>query len=112
MFLRPEFRIFLNCGHGSCCPFNEGGIMKKLLLTFAVFAPLLALGQTNAVRLSDAVKDFPRSELHPAANGPVSVEANQDARAAFEFLAAAAGLNLIVDRDFRSTPVPARIENN
>src|SRR5262245_41388401 len=97
----------------ACFPlsFLMGGIMKKLLPVFALFVPLLALGQTNAVRLSDAVKDFPRSELHPAFNGPVSIEANEDVRSAIESLAAAAGLNLIIDRDFRSSLVPTHIEN-
>ena len=45
------------------------------------------------------------------AAGPSSFKMDQSSRAAFEALAQTAGLNIIFDRDFRSTPVQFRVDN-
>ena len=77
--------------------------MKKLLILV-----LLSQGYAGAqvqgpsIHLKEAIKDFPRSELQLKTNGPVSIEVNQGALTAYETLAEMAGLNILVDRDFRS----------
>ena len=59
----------------------------------------------NTRRLSPS-----RSPVQVAA-GPSSFKMDQSSRAAFEALAQTAGLNIIFDRDFRSTPVQFRVDN-
>ena len=59
----------------------------------------------NTRRLSPS-----RSPVQVAAS-PSSFKMDQSSRAAFEALAQTAGLNIIFDRDFRSTPVQFRVDN-
>jgi hypothetical protein len=64
------------------------------------------------IRLKDAVADFPRSQLQLKTNGPVSIDVNNGERAAYEQLAEIAGLNIVIDPDFRdSAGAPFRIDN-
>ena len=64
------------------------------------------------IRLKEAIADFPRSQLQLKTNGPVSIEVNQGERAAYEKLAEIAGLNIMIDPDFRdSSTGPFRIQN-
>ena len=88
--------------------------MKKLLLVLALFVhgPAQAQGIGQPIRLKEAVADFPRSRLQLKTTGPVSIEVNQGARAAYESLGELAGINVIIDPDFRDGSIaPFRIEN-
>jgi hypothetical protein len=87
--------------------------MKK----FMWIALLLVQGSAFAqrpqpIRLKDAIADFPRSQLQLKTNGPVSLDVNQGDRAAYEQLAEIAGLNIVIDPDFRdSSNGPTQIQN-
>src|SRR5262245_43883037 len=77
--------------------------MKKfLLIVLLVPLPVLAQGP-QPIRLKEAVTEFPRSQLQLKTNGPVSIEVNQGERAAYERLAEIAGLNIVIDPDFRDS---------
>ena len=86
--------------------------MKKLLLVLALFVHETAQAQGQPIRLKEAVADFPRSQLQLKTNGPVSMEVNSGARAAYETLGEVAGINVVFDPDFRDGAIePFRIEN-
>src|SRR5262245_16435509 len=88
--------------------------MKKLLLTFIliVHGSALAQGPVQPIRLKEAIADFPRSQLQLKTNGPISFAVNLGERAAFEGLAELAGINLVIDPDFRdSSSASFRINN-
>ena len=87
--------------------------MKKLLLIAVLLAPGFVLAQgPQPIRLKDAVADFPRSQLQLKTNGPVSIDVNNGEQAAYEQLAEIAGLNIVIDPDFRNTAgAPFRIDN-
>src|SRR5262249_51082197 len=87
--------------------------MKKLLLIVALLVQGSTLAQgPQPIRLKEAIADFPRSQLQLTTNGPVSIEVNQGERAAYEKLAEIAGLNIIIDPDFRDSSTGSfRIEN-
>ena len=88
--------------------------MKRMLFFVVLLVQGSAYGQISAqtIRLKDAVADFPRSQLQLKTKGPISLEVNQGERAAYESLAAIAGLNVIIDPDFRDSSGGAwRIEN-
>jgi hypothetical protein len=87
--------------------------MKKFLWIALLLVQGSALAQRpQQIRLKDAFADFPRSQLQLKTNGPVSIDVSQGDRAAYEQLAEIAGLNLVIDPDFRdSSNGPTRIEN-
>src|SRR5262245_47425834 len=86
--------------------------MKKLLLVLALFVHETAQAQGQPIRLKEAVADFPRSQLQLKTNGPVSMEVNNGARAAYEALGELAGINVVFDPEFRDGAIePFRIEN-
>jgi len=87
--------------------------MKKLLLSVVLLVQGSVLAQgPQPIRLKEAIADFPRSQLALRTNGPVSIEVNQGERAAYEKLAEIAGLNIMIDPDFRdSSTGPFRIQN-
>jgi type II secretory pathway component GspD/PulD (secretin) len=87
--------------------------MNKLLWIAVLLVQGSALAQRpQPIRLKDAVADFPRSQLQLKTNGPVSIEVNQGDRAAYEQLAKIAGLNIVIDPDFRdSANGPIQIQN-
>src|SRR6188474_1104771 len=82
--------------------------MKKFLSTIVllVHGSVLAQGQ-QPIRLKEAIAEFPRSQLQLKTNGPVSIEVNRGERAAYEQLAEIAGLNIIIDPDFRDSSAGA-----
>src|ERR1051326_1410855 len=57
-------------------------------------------------RLTEAVHDFPRSQLQLKHSDPISADLNQSARASYETLAELAGVNIIFDRDFQNDFFP------
>src|SRR5262245_8164018 len=87
--------------------------MKKLLLSVVLLVQGSALAQgPQPIRLKEAIADFPRSQLQLRTNGPVSIEVNQGERAAYEKLAEIAGLNIMIDPDFRDSSTGSfRIQN-
>src|SRR5262245_37350446 len=88
--------------------------MKRLLVTFLLSAAAssLAQGPSGPVHLKDAVKEFPRSELRIKSTARVTVDTSLGARASYEQLARAAGLNIVFDADFRDAfSVPPKIVN-
>ncbi len=79
--------------------------MKQLLLVIVLLVQGSVLGQgRQPLRLKDAIAEFPRSRLQLKTNGPVSIDVNQGERAAYEKLAEVAGLNILIDPDFRNNP--------
>ena len=87
--------------------------MKPFLLAAALFlqGSLFAQG-LQPLRLKDTIGDFPRTQLRLKTNGPVTLDVNQGERMAYERLAEIAGLNLVIDPDFRNSSAgPFRIEN-
>src|SRR5262245_49823169 len=84
--------------------------MKRLLLILLLLGTTSGMAQSPVLRLKEAIKDFPRSELNPRSSGPFSVPANTDMRKSYEALAEAAGLNIILDVDLRTVSTPP-IEN-
>src|SRR5262245_26246795 len=88
--------------------------MKKLLLAFALLVEgfALAQGPIQPIRLKEAIADFPRSQLQLKTNGPINFDMNQGERATYEALAEVAGINVVIDPDFRdSSSGPFRINN-
>src|SRR5437762_2192542 len=87
--------------------------MKKLLMIIGLLVQGSALAQgQRPARLKEAIAEFPQSQLQLKTSGPVSIEINQGERAAYQTLAEIAGLNIIIDPDFRDTSAaPFRIEN-
>jgi len=78
--------------------------MKKALMFFVLLVHGSALAQgPQPIRLKEAITDFPRSQLQLKTNGPVSIEVDQGERAAYQKLAEIAGLNMVVDPDFRDS---------
>src|SRR5262245_13012692 len=78
--------------------------MKKLLLILVLLVQGSALAQgVQPIRLKETVSEFPRSQLQLKTNGPVSIEVHQGERAAYEKLAEIAGLNIMIDPDFRDS---------
>src|SRR5437773_657173 len=78
----------------------------------ALFAFVLLLqASPTPLRLKEAVRDFPRSQLQLKA-GSIPINVNQDSRAAYEALAEMAGVAVIFDPDFRTSAfAPFRVEN-
>jgi hypothetical protein len=76
---------------------QEINSMKKALLVLVLLAHGIAeaQGPGQRIRLKEAVVDFPRSQLQLKTNGPVSMEVNQGARAAYEALGELAGINVV-----------------
>src|SRR4030095_1255534 len=87
--------------------------MKNAVMLFILLLHGSALAQgPQPIRLRQAVADFPRSELQLKTNGPVSIEVNQGEREAYQKLAEIAGLNIVIDPDFRdSSGASFRIED-
>jgi type II secretory pathway component GspD/PulD (secretin) len=87
--------------------------MKKFLWIVMLLAQGSALAQgLQPTRLKDVIGEFPHSQLQLKTNGPVSIDVNQGERAAFETLAEIAGLNIIIDPDFRDSSAGAlKIQN-
>jgi len=87
--------------------------MKALLPILVLFVYGSAIAQpVPKFNLKEAIADFPRSQLELRTQGPVSIEVNQGARAAYETLAETAGLNIVFDADFRDdSTVRFRIDN-
>src|SRR5262245_3467405 len=84
--------------------------MRRLLLILLLLETTSGMAQSPALRLKEAIKDFPRSELSPRSLGPFSIPADVDMRKSYEALAEAAGLNIILDVDLRPVSTSA-IEN-
>src|SRR5437016_14477962 len=85
--------------------------MTSLLLTLilqlqGIVVPPPAPASPPTLRLKEAVRDFPRSQLQLKNSDPVSADLNQSARASYESLAELAGLNIIFDRDFQNSFFP------
>ena len=85
--------------------------MTSLLLTLilqlqGIAVPPPAPAGLPPLRLKEAVRDFPRSQLQLKHSNPVSADLNQSARASYETLAELAGLNIIFDRDFQNSFFP------
>ncbi len=87
--------------------------MKTLPLIVVLFVQASALAQgPQLIRLKEATADFPRSQLQIKTNGPVSIDVSQGERAAYEKLAGMAGLNIVIDPDFRDSSAGSfRIDN-
>src|SRR5437870_3535623 len=85
--------------------------MRSLLLTLilqlqVIVVPPPAPASPPTLRLKEAVRDFPRSQLQLKHSDTVSVDLNQSAHASYETLAELAGLNIIFDRDFQNNFFP------
>src|SRR5262245_41437579 len=87
--------------------------MKKFFLIAVLLVQTSALAQgPQPIRLKEAIADFPRSQLQLKTNAPVSIDGNQGERAAYEKLAEIAGLNIMIDPDFRDSASGSfRIQN-
>jgi hypothetical protein len=86
--------------------------MRNLVLVVVLLGQTIGAQGQQATRLKEAVANFPQSQLQLKTNGPISIEVNQGERAAYEKLAEIAGLNIVIDPDFRdSTGGPFRIDN-
>ena len=87
--------------------------MKKFSLIVMLLVQGTAFAQSpQPIRLKEAVADFPRNQLQLKTTGPISLQVNQGDRAAYEMLAEIAGLNIVIDSDFRiSSNGPFRIQN-
>jgi hypothetical protein len=87
--------------------------MKKFSLIVMLLVQGTALAQSpQPIRLKEAVADFPRNQLQLKTTGPISLQVNQGDRAAYEMLAEIAGLNIVIDPDFRnSSNGPFQIQN-
>src|ERR1051326_3939131 len=81
--------------------------MKTLLPAILLLGEIAAFGQTSTPRLKESLKDFPRSELRLKNPATLTVDRSLSVKQMYDALAAAAGVNVIFDRDFRDSFNPS-----